>query len=201
MKPTKRKTKVKENSLTYHDYANLSNDGNNYELVDGALELMTPSPTPKHQLVSFYMQKVLTDSCLSYYIVLSSPVDLILSDTEVRQPDLVMVHRDRISMISKRGIEGVPDLVVEILSPHSVKRDKQSKLKSYAKHQIPEYWIVDPANEALEQYMLTNNEKSKAERHYELINVYDRTETVQSERLSCVSFTVAQIVEPASELP
>ncbi len=194
MKSREDKPIVKEHPATYDDYANLPDDGKRYELADGVLELMSPAPTPKHQVISNQMQTVLTNSCQSEYIMFASPIDLILSPTEVRQPDIVMVHRNRLGIITRRGIEGAPDLVGEILSPHSIKRDKHKKLIAYAKYQIPEYWIVDPANEALEQYVLSSNK-------YELLEIYERDETVQSDRLPCVSFTMAQIVDAAKDLP
>ena len=193
MKKRDDKPVVRERPITYDDYAQLD-DGKRYELADGVLELMTPAPTPKHQAISFQIQMILTFGCQSEYFVFSSPIDLILSNTEVRQPDLVMVRKSKIDMITMRGIEGIPDLVAEILSPHSVKRDKQDKLRVYAKYQIPEYWIVDPAHASLEQYMLTDN-------RYELFNVYDRDETVRSDRLPCVSFTMGQIVDAVAGLP
>lgn len=185
---------IKENLMTYDDYAQLPDDGNRYELADGVLELLTPAPSPKHQIISTQMLAVLMDSCQSEYLIFASPIDLILSKTEVRQPDLVVVHRDKIDIVTRRGIEGIPDLVAEILSPHSVKRDKQSKLKTFEKYQIPEYWIIDPAHASLEQYVL-------CDRNYELLNVYEKEETVQSEQLPCASFTMGQIVEAAADLP
>ncbi|MBS4210341.1 Uma2 family endonuclease [Bacillus sp. FJAT-50079] len=172
----------------------MPDDGKRYELVDGTLELMTPAPSPKHQLISFQMQSVLTNSCQSEYIIFASPIDLILSNTEVRQPDLVMVHRNKIEIITKRGIEGIPNMVAEILTPHSIKRDKQNKLNIYAQYNIPEYWIIDPSYATLEQYLLSNGT-------YKLNNVFERDETVQSEQLNCVSFTMKQIVNAAADLP
>lgn len=194
MKPRDEKPIVKEHPATYEDYANLPDDGKRYELADGVLELMSPAPSPKHQAISNQIQTILTINCQSEYIIFASPIDLILSPVEVRQPDIVMVHRNHIGIITHRGIEGVPDLVAEILSAHSVKRDKHSKLLAYAKYQIPEYWIVDPANEALEQYVLSGD-------RYELLAIYEREETVRSDRLSCVSFTMGQIVDAAADLP
>ncbi|MCD9021647.1 Uma2 family endonuclease [Cohnella silvisoli] len=185
---------IREQPVTYNEYARLPDDGMRYEVADGVLELMSPAPSPKHQVISNQIQNLLTNSCQSEYIIIASPVDLILSATEVRQPDLVMVHRSRMEIITRRGIEGIPDLVAEILSPHSVKRDKQKKLKAYAAYHIPEYWIVDPANEALEQFILTDG-------RYELFNLYDREEQVRSDRLPCVSFTMGQIVDAAADLP
>jgi Uma2 family endonuclease len=194
MKSNKNKPMIKEQPATYDDYAKLPDDGSRYELADGVLELMTPAPTPKHQVISTQLLTILMNSCQTLYIVFASPIDLILSSTEVRQPDIVMVHRSKIDIITLRGIEGIPDLVAEILSPQSVKRDKQNKLIAYAKYHIPEYWIVDPANECLEQYILSGDK-------YELHTVYDREETIQSDRLQCISFTMEQILATAAGLP
>ncbi|MBN2982881.1 Uma2 family endonuclease [Cohnella algarum] len=185
---------IREQPVTYDDYANMPDDGKRYEIADGVLESMSPGPTPKHQVISYFMQNVLTNGCQNDYIVIASPVDLILSPTEVRQPDIVMINRSRIGIITRRGIEGIPDLVVEILSPHSVKRDRFDKLDVYSAYRIPEYWIADPGNEALEQYVLSDGS-------YELLNVYERDEAVRSERLPCVSFTMGQILDAAADLP
>lgn len=194
MKSNKDKPLIKEQPATYDDYANLPDDGSRYELANGVLELMSPAPTPKHQVIGSQLWLALTNSCKSDYLIFLSPIDLILSATEVRQPDIVMVRRSNISIITRRGIEGIPDMVAEIISPRSVKRDKQNKLVAYAKYRIPEYWIVDPANECLEQYLLSDNQ-------YTLHNVYDREETVQSDRLVCVSFNMGQILDSAKDLP
>ncbi|MEX2414705.1 MAG: Uma2 family endonuclease [Paenibacillaceae bacterium] len=194
MKSNKDKPIIKEQPATYDDYANLPDDGSRYELADGVLELMTPAPTPKHQVISSQLLNILMNRCQSQYIIFASPIDLILSPTEVRQPDIVMVHRSKLDIITRRGIEGIPDLITEILSPHSVKRDKQNKLIAYAKYHIPEYWIVDPANECLEQYILSGDK-------YELLTVYDTLETIHSDRLQCVSFTMKQILDAAAGLP
>ncbi len=193
-KSDKDKPVIKEHPATYDDYAKMPDDGSRYELANGVLELMSPAPTPKHQVISTQLLTVLSNSCQSMYIIFAAPIDLILSSTEVRQPDIVMVHRSKLGMITHRGIEGIPDLVAEILSPHSVKRDKLSKLFTYARYHIPEYWIVDPANECLEQYILSGDK-------YELLTIYSKEETIQSDRLPCVSFTMEHIIGAAADLP
>ncbi|WP_249315657.1 Uma2 family endonuclease [Bacillus sp. FJAT-49711] len=194
MKSRDEKSILKEAPITYDDYAQLPDDGKRYELANGILELMTPAPTPKHQVISTKMLTMLMNSCQQEYIILASPIDLILSKTETRQPDLVVIHRNNTDIITKRGIEGTPNLVAEILSPHSIKRDRFDKLKAYARFQIQEYWIIDPSNEALEQYMLVHN-------NYELSNVFGREDTIQSEQIPCASFTMAEIVDAAADLP
>src|SRR5690606_22344494 len=175
MKSRKDKPIIKEQQATYDDYASLPDDGQRYELADGVLELMSPAPTPKHQAVISEIRDRLNDHCQVDHFLLISPIDLILSHTEVLQLDLVMVHRDRIDIITKRGIEGIPDLVVEVLSEHSIKRDRQHKLETYARYEIPEYWIVDPAHEALEQYRW-------ADGIYQLQNIYVEQEIIRSDQ-------------------
>jgi Uma2 family endonuclease len=194
MKSRREKPLIKEGTATYDDYALLPDDGKRYELADGTLELMTPAPSPKHQMISYQMQNTLAKSCQPEYIVFASPIDLILSNTEVRQPDIVMVHRSKMDIVTRRGIEGIPSLVAEILSPHTVKRDKLDKLGVYAQYHIPEYWIIDPANEALEQYVIADSE-------FRLLNVYGKEDTVHSEQIKCASFTIAEIVDAAADLP
>lgn len=191
-KDGKKNDLLKETGLTYDDYAAID-DGQYYELAGGKLELMSPAPYVTHQMISYEIQKKLDHSCSSNYIILYSPVDLILSPSEVRQPDLVLIHRDRFDIISKRGIEGAPDLVVEILSPSSLKRDKIDKLKVYAEYQIPEYWIVDTENECLEQYTLQDN-------RYELINIFQEEETITSTHIPCISFAMKDIMDKIPEL-
>jgi Uma2 family endonuclease len=194
MKSDKKEKVIREQPLTYDDYAALPEDGNRYELVDGVLEMMSPSASVRHQMISSEIQYTLKQSCESEYITLVAPLDVILTAIEVRQPDLVMIHRSRLNIITKRGIEGAPDLVVEILSPSSIKRDKVSKLKSYAQYEIPEYWIVDPSNGVLEQYILQANV-------YDLTEVYAEDELVRSENITCASFSMKKIMSKIPDLP
>jgi Uma2 family endonuclease len=193
-KETKSGDKIREQPMTYNDYANLPDDGMRYELADGVLEAMSPSPTAKHQLISQQVEHKLMGTCFSNYVIFLAPMDVILSDKEVRQPDIIMLHRDRLSLVTKRGIEGPPDLVVEVLSAHSIKRDKQTKLKSYARHGIEEYWIIDISNEALEQYVLNNS-------MYVLSEIFLGDELVRSERIPCASFTMNEIISSLPEFP
>lgn len=179
--------KVKERMLTYEDYAALD-DMKRYELAAGQLVLMSPSPSSTHQLVSFEIQKKISQSCESEYIIFNAPIDVILSSTEVRQPDLALVNRKRIDIISNRGIEDAPDLVIEILSPSSLKRDKVDKLKVYAKYNVPEYWIIDPKTGVLEHYILNEN-------RYEIINVFHDDDQISSPSIPCVSFTMKEVMD------
>jgi Uma2 family endonuclease len=189
---------VRETPMTYEEYADLPDDGNRYELVDGMLELMSPSASSLHQLISHRIQYVLTQSCDKDYIILDAPIDLILSATEVRQPDLIMLHRSKVSLITRRGVEGAPDMVAEILSPSSVRRDKIGKRNTYAKYRIPEYWIIDPASWTLELYRLTGQ---SGENRYELDDVFAGDDLIISKQLPCASFTMAAIRAAIPDIP
>jgi Uma2 family endonuclease len=193
-KTTKRDHLIREQPVTYEDYANLPDEGIRYEINDGRLEAMMPGPNPLHQFVVLEIEHLMRQNCSRDFVVLSAPIDLILSETEVRQPDLVMIRRDRLSIITRLGIEGPPDLVVEVLSTHSAKRDRQQKLLAYAKYHIPEYWIVDINNELLEQYLLTDKQ-------YQLFEVFKENEPVHSKQLTCISFTMRGIIDSIPELP
>jgi Uma2 family endonuclease len=79
-----------------------------------------------------------------------APVDVVLDSENIVQPDIVFVTATRLSIIERRGILGVPDLLVEIVSPSSVRRDRYDKRQLYARFGVKEYWIADPANKSLE---------------------------------------------------
>ncbi|MEX2415448.1 MAG: Uma2 family endonuclease [Paenibacillaceae bacterium] len=178
---------IKETGWTVEDYYELPEDGNQYEIIDGRLELK-PSPTTTHQSISQRIERTMMDCCEINYIIFHAPLDVILSDNETRQPDILAIHRSREHIIEERGIVGPPDLVVEIISPSSAKRDRTMKKQSYARFGVPEYWIVDPSNLTIEQYVQT-----ELGQPYELLNVFGSEDTVTSERMPCVSFDVKQM--------
>lgn len=141
--------------LTYEDYVQLPNDGKRYEILGGELSV-TPARSTKHQVASANLFKLVSrytdDNKLGR--LLYAPIDLILESTSILQPDLVFIANARQSIITERAIEGVPDLVVEILSPATTRTDRITKAQIYARHKVPAYWIVDPDQESLEIYFL-----------------------------------------------
>ena len=80
-----------------------------------------------------------------------------MDDLNFYQPDLVFISESQRDILSKEGlIEGVPDLVIEILSPSTGKYDRGDKMRVYEQHGVKEYWIVDLANKLIEVYILEN---------------------------------------------
>jgi Uma2 family endonuclease len=142
--------------LDYDDYAAIPPDGQRWELLEGKLEV-NPAPNTRHQTVSRRLQHelmlALEDRGLAQ--VFDAPVDLILARTTVLQPDLLIVSLARASIISRRGIEGPPDVAIEILSPSSRSWDRRGKSVGYAKFGVPEYWIVDPEDNWIDLFRLT----------------------------------------------
>lgn len=141
--------------LTYEDYLNFPNDGRRHEIIDGEHH-MTPSPQTRHQIVLNNLTCVLTSHVKQndLGLILFAPMDVVLSDTTVVQPDLLFIRKDREHIIKKNLIEGAPDLLVEILSPGSEKLDRYTKMKHYALHGVKEYWLIDYETRILEYYLL-----------------------------------------------
>ncbi|MGH7319204.1 MAG: Uma2 family endonuclease [Candidatus Rokuibacteriota bacterium] len=143
-------------ALTYADYCQLPNDGRRYEVLDGELAV-TPAPTPFHQEVVVNLLRVLDDHVRTQRLgkLYVAPIDVVLAPTTVVQPDLVFVPTERLSAISGRGIEGPPDLVVEVLSPTTEAQDRGAKLQLYLRFGVPHYWLIDPESRRLESYERT----------------------------------------------
>ncbi len=140
--------------LDYLDYAEIPSDGKRYELLEGDLHV-TPASSPLHQRVSKRLQRMLEN----YFEetgrgeVFNAPIDVLLSNHDVVQPDIVLVLNPE--QISKRGIEGPPFLLVEVLSPSTKNYDRTSKAQRYAALGVSHYWIVDPEAQQLECYRST----------------------------------------------
>jgi Uma2 family endonuclease len=141
--------------LTYRDYEVLPRDGRRYEIHDGKLSV-TPAPTPQHQILSARLFIVLSRWVEASHagLLLYAPLDVILSDTTIVQPDIVYLAPDRLHLVSRRGIEGPPTLAVEILSPSTRAIDRVTKPRVYARHGVPHLWLVDPETRAVEAFTL-----------------------------------------------
>jgi Uma2 family endonuclease len=141
--------------LTYEDYVELPDDGKQYEILDGEL-FVSPAPVPKHQAVSRNLLLILGSFVRDRQLgtIFNAPIDLILAQTTIAQPDLLFIRAGRESIVTDRAVEGPPDLVVEILSPSSNRKDRTIKASLYARLGIPWYWIVDPSERRMEIYEL-----------------------------------------------
>jgi len=172
--------------FTYEDYRHMPDD-RRYELMEGDL-LMVPSPIEYHQRISrnleFILWKFIQEHNLGF--VYDAPFDVVLSEENVVQPDILFVSRERSSIITAENVKGAPDLVIEILSPATEYRDREIKRKLYAKHGVKEYWLVDPDKQTMEVMKLS-------EGGYKTIGLYKKGEKLQSPTLVGLSFDPKEV--------
>src|SRR4030067_2046566 len=147
---------ITKKKTTYADYVKID-DNNRYEVFNGELR-MVPAPSTDHQFISrdleFLVWNFVNKKGLGE--VLYAPVDVVLDDDEVYQPDLVFIKRDRQGIIERDAIHGVPDLIIEIVTPSSVFYDTVEKKEIYRKYGVNEYWLVFPDEKAIEVFVLEN---------------------------------------------
>ena len=131
--------------LTYEEYRHFPDDGNTHELIDGE-HYMAPAPGTNHQSVSrhiqFQLYRRLEETGIAE--VYNAPTDVELSAVDVVQPDIAVVAHAREHIISPSRIIGAPDLVVEIVSPSTRRKDMELKRRLYEQRGVPVYWLVDP---------------------------------------------------------
>lgn len=143
--------------LTYQDYLQLPEEpGVSFEILDGVL-IREPSPSVIHQRVSRRLQRILEDYVAAVDPageVFDSPLDVTLGDYTVVQPDLLYVAGAQGQQVLPDRIDGPPTLVVEILSPSTVRKDRVAKMRVYQRAQIANYWLVYPEEKSMECFAL-----------------------------------------------
>ena len=199
----------KNEQLTYEDYLSW-NDNQRYELIEGKVYNMTPAPSRLHQKISGELFRQIANylsenDCEIY----AAPFDVRLIDTKdkednnydekieksnqqnnsdiitVVQPDLVVVCDE--DNLDEKGCLGAPDLIIEITSPSSAARDRKVKRNLYEKHNVKEYWIVDPNVMVTEVYLLNEDNK------YSKPNVYTKKDEISVDTLSDLKINLDQI--------
>ncbi len=122
------------------------------ELIDGEL-IVSPAPIPDHQSASieliFLLKGLIPNGKLFH-----APIDVYLDESNIVQPDILWVAQDSQCFIGDKRLEGAPDLVIEILSPSTARRDKNKKFLLYEKYGAREYWLVDPQAQYVEVWRL-----------------------------------------------
>ena len=172
--------------LTYEDYQNTPED-ERYELIDGEL-IMAAAPKYMHQRVDMKL-----GWRLGLYVevndlgeVFSAPFDVVLSDTDVVQPDLLFVSKARAHIITEANVQGAPDLVIEILSPSTVSLDWTRKRELYARHGAKEFWIVAPDARLVWLMLLRGDD-------FDVVDIYGDGQTLASPTLDGFSVNLSDI--------
>jgi Uma2 family endonuclease len=139
--------------LTYQDLLRLPEDLLRHELIDGE-HYVSPAPNMKHQSIVLNLGAILLSFVRAHRLgkVLVAPFDVLFSDHDVVEPDVLYVSAGKADRLRERYVAGAPDLVVEVLSPSSRGIDKIKKRRLYEAQGVPEYWIVDPVAETVEVY-------------------------------------------------
>jgi len=174
---------------THADLLAMPDDGKRREIIDGEL-YVTPSPLNRHQLILFNLTMAFGKFLETHPLgqLRFAPLDVILSEHDVVEPDLLFVLNEHREFLQD-WVRGAPDLVVEILSPSTEVRDRGLKLKAYARYGVGEYWIVDPAAEAVEIYRL-------AAQGFQLARKCGKEGTVETPLLPGFSLPVSSVFRP-----
>jgi Uma2 family endonuclease len=137
--------------LTYDDLRQIPPDRNRYELIEGEL-FVSAAPNTEHQRTTGRLFRRLADHVEEHDLgeVFVAPYDVVLDASTVLESDTVFVSKARQSIIKPACIEGVPDLVVEVLSDSSRTIDRFVKRDRYAEFGVPEYWLLDPVEPRIE---------------------------------------------------
>lgn len=145
---------------TYSEFARLSsNGGTRHEIIEGELAV-TAAPALRHQRIVTRLVGALLDAAdRGLGEVFAGPVDVLFAEGDYLEPDVLFVRRERAEILSDRGVEGAPDLVIEVTSPATARRDRGIKLERYRRYGVPEYWIVDPDAATIERWLFGTAEE------------------------------------------
>jgi Uma2 family endonuclease len=144
---------------TYDAYATIPDDGHRYEVIEGTL-YMAPAPESGHQFSSKWFVHYLTVhvELAGLGRVAHAPFDVRLGDGTVVQPDILVIVQANLHRVVRVGLDGPPDLVVEIASPSTATYDRDRKLHAYERGGVTEYWIADPIAHTIEVFVLENGQ-------------------------------------------
>jgi Uma2 family endonuclease len=181
-------TWTEQGQWTFEDWVQLPDDGYRYEVINGVL-FMSPPPTPYHQASSNRLATAMTNHADKHDVgvILTAPIAILLPNQPVPvQPDIVFIRQAQKAIIGKQQIVGVPDLIVEILSPSNWLYDRQEKFQLYQEAGVEEYWLVEYRTKTVELFWWE-------EGVYVLQGKYKPGDTVASRILTGFKITVNQI--------
>ena len=176
--------------LTVRDYLAIpEDDENRYELIDGEL-YMAPAPTWEHQESIANLVSTLRDFVRANGLgrVVASPVDVYLSNEDVFQPDIVFVSVERLDIIHRSGVHGAPDLVVEMLSPSTERRDLTIKRERYEMFGVREYWLADTIGKTITVLRARDGV-------FELVGVFGEGMTVETPLIPGLVVDVSEVFD------
>jgi Uma2 family endonuclease len=150
--------------LTYDDFLLFPDDGKRHELIDGE-HYVTPCPNTKHQRLVGNLYWLIRSYLEAHPIgeVFLAPFDVVFSNFDIVEPDLLYLSKARAAeVLTPQNVKGTPELVVEIGSPGTRKRDETIKRRLYERSGVAEYWVVDPELDLIKVYRLSGDRFDRA---------------------------------------
>lgn len=139
--------------FTYEDFLLFPDDGKRHEIIDGE-HFVTPSPNTRHQVIVGNLYWALRGFLEQHPLgrAFLAPFDVVLSNYDVVEPDLLYISRQRLDVLTTKNVRGAPDLVIEIVSEGTRRKDEVIKRRLYERSDVGEYWVVDPELESVKVY-------------------------------------------------
>jgi Uma2 family endonuclease len=177
---------LKKTRHTYADYA-CTPEGAAYQLLEGDI-VMTPAPSTVHQRISRRIVSEIDDFVSEKDLgeVFNAPCDVYLDDENVVQPDIFFVSKARRGIVEKKYVRGAPDLIIEILSETSSRRDLVQKRALYARFGVKEFWIVSPEEECVDVLVVSGAE-------FRLERNFRKPETLESPGLPGLKIDLVRV--------
>ena len=146
-------SRMTRHKMTYEEFLAWANEDTLAEWVDGEVVMYSPA-SDRHQDISGFLESVLRSfvEMRQLGIVRSAPFQMKLKHG--REPDLLFVAQEHLERLKETYLDGPADLVVEIISPESLERDRGARFAEYEAGGIPEYWLLDPLRRWAEFYQL-----------------------------------------------
>lgn len=183
----KKATKVNEHLEKYQDLTEkIPLIEERYEMINGIRYDFTPSPTFDHQVLVTKLSNELYKTCYPNGYIVVAPMDVHLDTNNIIQPDVIYISNERTHIIQGQKIIGAPDLLIEILSPSTSKKDKTIKKDLFEKFGVTEYWIVDPVHYIIDQFVLEDQA-------YKGYQSYGLGDILVSDHFSCIAINLDSI--------
>ena len=185
---------IEKRKQTYADYARETPEGWGYELFDGNIRDMAPAPYTNHQSIALNLSTELKlfaekNNLGKIYI---APTDVYFDEHDCVQPDILFIAKEHLHIITEKNIQGAPDLVIEIVSPHHMQHDTVEKKNLYERFGVKEYWIVFPEEERVVIFSLKNAA-------YHLLATYTKADVLHSQLFSALKIQLTKIFTPINQ--
>jgi Uma2 family endonuclease len=178
---------ITQDRITTAEYAQLPESSLPHELIDGVV-IMAPTPRHVHQKLVFRLAKLVENLAVGRGEVNIAPLDVYLDEHNVVQPDVFWVSgpESRCQLGDDGYWYGAPDLVIEVLSPGTARRDRREKFQLYEKHGAREYWLVDPEGRYVEMW-------TQADGRFEYVGLFGPDEHLRSPLLNDQTLALAAL--------